>query len=439
MGESTAVSIKLRSYQEAPADRLEALLKDSTGTGGDFSDMGTGKTYVACEVIRRLDLPTLVVCPKVSRAAWREVGNQVGTDFDIINWEMLRTGRTPYGKFENIGRGTRFRWASEVKAVFFDEFHAACGVSSLNSKIPMAARAQGKKAVAITATPAESPLQMKALGYLLGLHSGADYWNWALRHGCHKGNFGGLGFTQDKFKAAAVMAKLNAEISQRTVRVRIEDPEVKAQFPDVVFTSPLIELDEADEIDRLHEVARAAYQEIQEKGLRGGAEDHPMTQLLRARQKIELLKLPGWIEHGRSALAAGFTVLFFVNFSATIAALKDKFPEFGVIDGQSKDRDEVLAAVQGDRMRGLILNNEAGGVALNAHDITGKFPRFSIISPPVKAKSFRQVTGRTRRNGSLTTPHICVPVVAGTCEVKIKRRIDQRLDNNDILCDGDLL
>lgn len=430
------MSFKLRSYQEEPAEILYQLASDKEGTGGDLSDMGTGKTFVACEVIRRLNTPTLVVCPKTARAAWEDVGQQVGAEFSVINWEMLRTGRTPYGTFQKVGRGSRFVWAPEVKAVFFDEIHQAGGLTSLNSKLVIGARATRKKAFGLTATPAESPLQMKALGYLLGLHNGVEFWQWCLNNGCYKAPFGGLGFTQDPVRSKAIMACLNAQIEKRSVRVRIS--ELGDQFPDVIYSSPLITIDESEEVERLHEQAAEAYRRIKEQGLKGGSEDHPMTQFLRARQKIEILKLPGYIEQAHSALSSGHKVFFFVNFSATIAALKAKFPSFGVIDGQTKDRQSIIEAVQSDKLLGCILNNEAGGVAISLHDITGKHPCYSIISPPVKAKSFRQVTGRTRRNGSLTVPHICVPVVAGTCEVKIKKRIDMRLDNNDVLCDGDL-
>lgn len=161
-----------------------------------------------------------------------------------------------------------------------------------------------------------------------------------------------------------------------------------------------------------------------------------MVRMLRARQRIEILKVPGWVALAESALGAGHTVLFFVNFKATIAALKEHFPDAGVIDGDTPNRDEILQRVQTDQLRVCILNSEAGGVAISAHDITGKHPRYSIVSPGVKAKSFRQVLGRTRRNGSKTIPHISIPVVAGTCEEKIKRKVDSRLDCIDTLCDG---
>ena len=442
------MSFKLRDYQVEPADRLEQLLRDYPGAA-DLSDMGTGKTYVACETIRRRDKPTLVVAPKVSISAWEDVGRQVGAEFDVINWEKLRTGRTPYGRWlvyrkQRMANGTtrefkKFVWAPEVGDVYFDEAHVASGENSQNGLMVRAAVTAGKTVTNITATPADSPLQLRAMGYTLGLHDDRDFWNWCLKHGCYKAPFGGLGFTEDEDRAASIMARLNEQIAPRSVRIRIEDLPPGA-MPDVIFDAPLIDIDERAEIDRMHGDLRAALQEIEEKGLKGGAEDHPMTRALRARQRIELLHVPGWIDLAQQRLDAGRSVLFFVSFSATIAALHAAFPTFGIIDGAHVDsRSDDLAALQADRIRGLIANQQAGGVALSAQDIIGKHPRTSIISAVgVRARDVIQCGGRTRRNGSKSTPEVLIPVAAGTVEVKIKKRVDKKKLCIDSLLDGDL-
>lgn len=395
----------------------------------------TGKTFVACDLIRKFDRPTLVVCPKVSIDAWKHVGGLMGAEFSILNWEMLRTGRTPYGKLEKIGKGSRFTWAPEIKQMVFDEAHVAGGLTTLNSKMVSATYRQRIPTLLMTATPAESPLQLKAMGCVLGLHQGVNFWNWARNHGCYNGNFGGLKFTENAERAKHFMARIHEAWAPRVSRIRIED--LGDQFPEVIYDAPILTLDTAAEIEKLYGEAQEAYEAIRTKQAAGGSEEHPMVQFLRARQKIELLKIPGWIELANEALHNGKTVLFFVNFSATIAALKEVFPDAGIIDGQTKDRTGVIRAIQEDRCRVGILNNEAGGVSISVHDITGKHPRYSIVSPTVRTKSFIQVLGRTRRDGSKSTPHIVIPVVAGTCEVKIKKRIDMRTANIETLC-GDL-
>lgn len=442
------MSFKLRDYQVEPADRLEQLLRDYPGAA-DLSDMGTGKTYVACETIRRRDKPTLVVAPKVSISAWEDVGRQVGAEFDVLNWEKLRTGRTPYGRWMGYAKRRmpngsvkelkKFVWAPEVSDVFFDEAHMASGAQSQNGALVRSAFTAGKTVTAITATPADSPLQLRAMGYLLGLHDDKDFWNWCLKNGCHKAPFGGLDFTENADRAAAVMDRLNQQISGRCVRIRIADLPPGA-MPDVLIDAPLIDIDERAEIDRMHADLRAALAEIEEKGLQGGAEDHPMTRALRARQRIELLHVPGYVELAQQRLDAGRSVLFFVNFSATVAALHAAFPTFGIIDGAHVDtRSDDLAALQSDRIRGLICNQQAGGVSLNAHDITGKHPRSSILSAVgTRAKDVIQCTGRARRNGSMSTPEVIIPVAAGTDEVKIKKRVDKKKLCIETLVDGDL-
>lgn len=442
------MSFRLRDYQIEPADRLEQLLRDNRGAA-DLSSMGTGKSLVACEIIRRRDKPTLVVAPKVSLSAWLDFGKLVGAEFDVLNWEKLRTGRTPYGSWVTYARRRmkdgsvkemkKFAWDPAVHDVFFDEAHVASGADSQNGAMMRAAVTAGKTVLAITATPAENPLQLRALGYLLGLHNDANFWQWCLRNGCHRGPFGGLEFTATKAKAAAAMTKLNAQIAERVVRVRIEDLPPGA-MPDVLLDAPLIDIDEAAEIEKMHAELRAALQEIDEKGLQlDGVESHPMVRALRARQRIELLRVPGYAELAQQRLDAGRSVLFFVNFASTVVALHKIFPTFGIIDGaHTENRGAELAALQSDLSRGLICNQQAGGVALSAHDITGKHPRSSIISAVgVRARDVIQCCGRTRRNGSMSIPEILIPVASGTCEEKIRARFLVKKTCIDALVDGD--
>src|SRR5690349_4187138 len=91
---------KLRPHQHGPAKRLLDILTNYP-SAVDFSDTGTGKTYVAAAVANALKLPTLVVVPKVAITAWERAAAHFDDSFSVINYEMLRTGRTPYGKWDN--------------------------------------------------------------------------------------------------------------------------------------------------------------------------------------------------------------------------------------------------------------------------------------------------------------------------------------------------
>src|SRR6185503_6643846 len=104
-------SDKLRPWQLRPANRLLEILRQND-SALDGSDTGVGKTYIAVAVALALDLPTLVVCPKISISAWRHVAeNHFNDKLSIANYESIRTGKTPYGHWDRnaqIDTGRRF-------------------------------------------------------------------------------------------------------------------------------------------------------------------------------------------------------------------------------------------------------------------------------------------------------------------------------------------
>lgn len=94
------IRARLRDFQQAPADWLLTLLANGTNAL-DASDCGAGKTYTACAVASALRLPTLVVSPAISTTHWSRVAAHFGDTLSVVGWEMLRTGRTPYGHWAN--------------------------------------------------------------------------------------------------------------------------------------------------------------------------------------------------------------------------------------------------------------------------------------------------------------------------------------------------
>jgi hypothetical protein len=404
--------------------------------------MGTGKTYVGCEVLRRFDLPTLVVCPAIARTAWRRVGQYMGVEFDVASYEALVRTETPYGRWTCLKRGVRtyrqWAWGPEVQMVLFDEWHRAGGIGTLSSKLVIAAVTQNKYMLGATATIAESPTQFDAIGYALGLHRHHDFRMWCLRHGCFLMH-NSVHFTTSAARGETIMRGIHERLATRCVRVRI-DALPPGTFPGAVMELPEIEVHEHAEIDRLHAEARAAYTELHAKQFADGSEQLPLVRLLRARQRIELLKVPGFCELAQSALDAGQTVLVFLNFNASIDAFKESMPEAAVITGTTpqRERDRIVDAVQADQQRLVALNAECGGVNLSLHDVTGRFPRTSLVSMGFRAKVVRQVFGRTRRDGSRSTPRIFVPIAVGTVEERIKQICERKFLNLDTLNDGDL-
>ncbi len=154
--------IKPYAWQQSSVDRLLSILTD-----GNFavntSDTGTGKTVVALEVMKRLGLRTLIICPKAVHTAWRRTAEAMDCSdliLGIINPEKLQH------KNEYFNTKTK-RWVLPKDTfVIWDEVHrGASGIKSRTTQICAYLKPQGYKVLVMSATVANSPLQMRAVGY----------------------------------------------------------------------------------------------------------------------------------------------------------------------------------------------------------------------------------------------------------------------------------
>jgi superfamily II DNA or RNA helicase len=165
-----------------------------------------------------------------------------------------------------------------------------------------------------------------------------------------------------------------------------------------------------------------------------------LTAILRARQKIELVKVPLFIEMIEDGLENGMSVVVFVNFTDTIEALSKRLNTKCIVNGQVKDkeRQDNIDNFQSDKERVILVNIAAGGAGLSLHDLNGKYPRLSIISPSYSAVQMRQATGRVWRDSAKTKSIQKLIFVSGTVEVQVCEAVNKKLDNLDFLNDGDM-
>lgn len=482
----------LLEYQIPAAEGLLQALKRN-GAAVDCSDMGVGKTFTAIGVIRELNVATLVVCPQISITSWKRAGDLLGTEFDALNYEMLRTGRTPFGTWENMPTGARdeflecvtcqlkvdaekpfkcphhhlgihcvevrkkehdygkFIWHPAIKFLVFDEVHRCGGLSSLNSDMLVAAKRQSIQTLGLSATVADSPLNFRGLGYVLGLHGLVDtkgqetpgFWRWAAKMGCRKSPFGGLKFMGCEEFRRQKMAALHLELfPSRGYRVKIAD--LGSAFPDCQITAELYDLKESGRIDELYAEMDDALQELNELKNNDRNLEHPFTRILRAKQEIELLKVPVFEEVALAAIEANRTVGIFVNFTATLDALQKRLKWKCRIDGSQRGpagqvrRQAMIDDIQADRERGILLNSQAGGVSISMQDVTGVYPRLGLVSLPNSAVGFRQLCGRFRRQGGRTKSFYRAILAAGTVEEKMHKQLSSKLNQIDALNDADL-
>jgi SNF2 family DNA or RNA helicase len=165
-----------------------------------------------------------------------------------------------------------------------------------------------------------------------------------------------------------------------------------------------------------------------------------LTAILRARQSVELTKVPLFVEMIEESLENGMSVVVFLNFTETIHALSKRLNTQCIVNGEvtDKDRQNNIDDFQSDRQRVILVNIAAGGAGLSLHDLHGTYPRISLISPSYSAVQMRQATGRIWRDGAKTKSLQRIVFVKGTVEEKVCESVNIKLENLDLLNDGDL-
>src|SRR3990167_2905993 len=323
----------LYPYQIEAVERLTEILGQFPAAL-DASDTGTGKTYVALTVATRLGLEPLVVCPKAARPAWGRVARVLGIAVkDIVNPEYLKTGKTPW--VTKTGGKSQFQWQlASGSLVIFDECQMFSAPNSQNCMLMATCKAFGLKVLMLSATAADSPLKLRAIGYLLDLHRFRDYWAWCRQHGCRENPWGGLIFPpRQKDELQKIHRSIFPIRGHRTRIAHILD------FPETQITAEAYELTEKNtqEINQI-------YLELDLK--LGVLPDNAsiLTQILRARQRVETLKSPLIAAMAREFVEEGASVVIFVAFRDTILALSQLLREVphGIVQGGQNIDDREL-------------------------------------------------------------------------------------------------
>ncbi|MCI0692422.1 hypothetical protein L0337_10520, partial [candidate division KSB1 bacterium] len=271
-------------------------------------------------------------------------------------------------------------------------------------------------------------------------HKLTDWQQWLSRQGVRYIPGAGWQWAVSQDKQNAIMRGIRDEIiPHRGARVRWQDI---PDFPEREISSELYDLDSPETIDKLYKEMAESIGRLNEKAARDKAPDHPLTQILRARQKIELLKVPIFCELADDFRAKGFSVVFFVNFRQTVDELRKRRGVKPFIDGSPegvRDRQYWIDEFQANRECELIANNDAGGIGISLHDLTGEHPRVGLVSPGFSAEKMRQVFGRLHRAGGRTPAHYRLILAARTVEASVHRRLRAKLNNLDALNDADFM
>ena len=354
----------------------------------------------------------------------------------IAKWEAA-TGKSIVKRMRHV-RG--FLWTVKAEGTIFilDEVQKAKGEESQNSR--MAVACKGYNTLTLSATAGSTPRDFKALGYLLNLHQLNDFDVFSRNLGCSQNPFNGWYYAQ-KSNGMDYLSKLIygdpiMGIKPKGVRMRISDI---PDFPETLIMAVCYDAEGASKAQKEYKNL-----EIKIQGLHTEAELRKIVvaQITSFRRAAELAKLPLIVNDIEQALEENKSIVVFLNYKDSMDELEKMISQtLGIkrgvprVDGgqEQSTRDAGIKAFQEDRERIILVNTQAGGAGLSLHDVTGKHPRLSLISPSYDPLMFHQIFGRVRRNGGKSKSIQKIIYLAGTIEEEVCKRVAKGLENLDVL------
>jgi hypothetical protein len=381
-------------------------------------------------------MPVAILCPKALIHTWVSVANQIGVKVVFCrNYESVRSSKFKWGDWVHRGvkaktAKTSYQWKVPQGTLFiFDEVHKCKDRKTQNSKLLVGAIGDYKLFL-MSATVAENPMHLYAMGMALGLHSGDSEFFWFLRsHGVSKVGFG-LKFTTNPENRQRSLNKIRAHIyPERGYRI---NPRDIPGFPE--NSIQLVAVDSPDSAPVQKELDRLYEKMLEEVGA-----SLSITDMLRARQESELCKLAYIAEKTEQLIEEGNSVVVFLNFIDSINALKgmleDSVSGISVLRGGCDAKREV-DLFQSNINTLMIAQGDTGGVGVSLHDLQGR-PRVSLISPSYSAVNLIQVLGRINRSGSLSKSIQQIICLANTIEMRIYESLNRKIDNISMINDND--
>lgn len=429
---------KLLPYQTQAVKNLATALL--AGGALDASDTGTGKTYIALAACAVLGRPAYVVCPKPVKTSWQRAAAHFGVDIRLCNYELLRRGKQTECQLRKTddGKSEAFVWdLPKETIVIFDECHRLKDYKTLQCQLGINALEQGYTVLGLSATAADNPLQMKFAAMLTGqISTQKAFWPWALRHGIEKQRFG-YAFNGSR----SILKEIHHAIfPARGIRVRIAD--LGDAFPQTQISAECYDMNgESDAIRLVYDEMKAELDKLDARMASDklGSQGEHFRIRLRARQRVELLKVPALVEMAQDAIESGLAVAIFVNFDETINALCEKLNTKCVIRGGQSDsvRQSNIDAFNADREPVIIANIRAGGVGVSLHGNPSSKTRLALISPCDSGQDLKQALGRVwRAEGAKSLQRIVF--AADTIEEEVCANVRTKINRIETLNDGDL-
>jgi SNF2 family DNA or RNA helicase len=438
---------KLLEYQIEHTNNLIRIIQNNN-TCLDASDTGTGKTYSAVATCSHLNLYPIIICPKSIISNWKRVCEIFELKkYIVINYESIKNGKM-YDKnddkinanFINIKIEEKkidfsFKFDKPDEMIFiFDEVHRCSNLESDNCQLLLSAKNTGIKMLLLSATIADFPEKFKPFFYVLNFIDPEQVKKMNLDYKRYMNII--TKWIERDYKP---MVRIhNMLFPERASRIRIDI--LGDMFPQtqIVAMPYTMGKNREKEIETEYKKLEIELKEIKDK--KDKDKFNPLTITLRAQQKIEILKIPTFVELANDFIYNGYSIVIFINFTQTLKTLAEMLKTDSIVYGEQtyEDRLRIIEDFQTNKTNIIILNIKAGGIGISLHDINGGHPRVSLISPPWNSLDLVQALGRIHRAGGKTKSLQRIIYTANTVEERIADKLKIKLNNINSINNGDL-
>lgn len=332
--------------------------------------------------------------------------------------------------------------------IIIDEAHRGKNNRSTTSRLLLAAKGSGCKILMLSATITDKIEHFKPFGIMFGFYDnllGYKLWlrrkfqtlNPTLTKNMKKmkeiGRKNGpkiiaLDKISEKIPTdeagMALMVINKAIFPEYGSRMRIKDiPE----FPKNQIMARCYYLENHDEVDKLYQEINCALEDLKNKEMASDG----LGRIVRALQKIEMLKVTIFMDLINEGLENGNSVVVFVNYLDTMNYLCYHLNCATVIHGQQnmQERQSAVNDFQSNKEKLIIVTSASGGQSISLHDLHGGHPRMSIISPNWSGIVTQQVFGRIHRSGGMTPCIQKIVYIAKSYEENICTLVKSKLKN----------
>lgn len=465
---------KLLSYQIDHVKNLNYIINKNKSVL-DSSDTGTGKTYTSIALCAILNLKPIIICPKSVINNWRIVCEYFNVKYLlIVNYETIKIGKyysngnrinCPFIKLLNKESNKKtineesnkesnkrtineesnkelekdnnleYKWIINEDNIFiFDEVHKCSEINTQNGKLLYSTKQTNNKIILLSATIADNPNKFKLFFYILNFIDPKQVeqqnmtfskyqsimYNWIIR---------------DKNPMLRINSMLYPDRASRMKIDVLGDLFPETQIIAMPYT---IEYKRQKQIENEYKNIQNLLNDL--KDIKNKDKSNILTKILRSRQKIEIIKIPLFVELTNDFLENNYSVVIFVNFTKTLEELCLMLHTNCTIEGsQTKEqRDKNIEDFQNNKEKIIICNIKAGSVGVSLHDIHGGHPRVSLISPTWNSIDLVQSLGRIHRANGKSKSLQRIIYTANTIEEKIADKLQKKLKDLNRLNNGDV-